>query len=99
MNHTPTPWIDIPQWDPSIAYIGTATGTTQYVATLRDRRDGTCQANAAYIVRACNSYEAMRETLVQVKNVLETHGNRTNISIIGAIDLINSTLTLAEGKE
>ena len=98
MNHTPTPWIDIPQWDPSIAYIGTATGTTQYVATLRDRRDGTCQANAAYIVRACNSYEAMREALEGLIELYEKpYIWKTNNQ--SAYKKAKEALTIAEGKE
>jgi hypothetical protein len=75
-KHTPTPW----DWSVGVIYarfeageIIAATDGTPFAAM-----DGATQsANAAYIVRACNSHAALVEALKECADRLELHAKHT----------------------
>lgn len=61
MEHTPTPWeVD----NHGIIFHGkTQIGTVATQPMYKEAPEGTTEANARFIVKACNNFEAMRDTL------------------------------------
>ena len=99
--HTPTPWHTEPcQADHGESIVICAYGGG-VIARIPKDKEGvftkkTDADNAALIVKAVNSYEAMREALKGAQNDINFHGGKLSG---GTIDAIKKALTLAEGKE
>ncbi len=95
--HSPTPWYSDNNEGYSITRIYPAR-KTQYVSIVAEVIGDSAEAesNAALIVKAVNSYEAMREALKGAQNDINFHGGKLSG---GTIDAIKKALTLAEGKE
>ena len=90
--HTPTPW--------KIEYGYPTHEIRCDAADIAVKNCRVCnhlsKQDAALIVKAVNSYEAMREALKSAQNDINFHGGKLSG---GTIDAIKKALTLAEGKE
>lgn len=91
--HTPTPWTIGNSCDGFL----TITDGSKTICTVgaADIFDG-IEEDAALIVKAVNSYDAMREALKGAQNDINFHGGKLSG---GTIDAIKKALALAEGKE
>ena len=106
--HTPTPWVSLGMsiWsDPSHRQgVGNCIDLVGSVNTGRPESENL--ENAALIVKAVNSYEAMREALQQAEmwvGRLIADGGHLNCVMpnhaINTLQKIERALALAEGKE
>lgn len=108
-EHTPTPWLIserahfriIAEWGDTVATVGSD-------SDLRDQ----WEANAAFIVKAVNGYDALVITLRETRDALKVlkdvvkASNKMNgreyiyigIQVHSALDLADATLTLVEGS-
>jgi hypothetical protein len=82
MEHTPTPWRDDPKQGSAIGAAPVIVGITNRMGGLQVRpvckvlywlgsEDPEVTANAAFIVKACNEFEAMRDALKDLTAVVD----------------------------
>ncbi len=108
--HTPTPWKVDKNWmgpesygdGDGIPIFPTSGGVAICDIVARNAHglsrpdiQQQAEANAALIVKAVNSYEAMLEALKGAQNDINFHGGKLSG---GTIDAIKKAFTLAEGK-
>lgn len=98
-KHTPTPWFT----DPSFNHESISAGPNGFLVADCSRTGGDkdeYQANAAFIVRAVNSYEEMLKGLYELRDRLVMGQDSSGNSEINQdeIDLINRLIAKAEGK-
>lgn len=60
-QHTPTPWAYAPNTMYVLGQLDAFPGIPNPVASPYGRTEAECQANAAFIVHAVNSHEALKE--------------------------------------
>lgn len=78
MSHTPTPWRYVRQNpSPTTGEHMIAGAKPGYLAEVRDCGSGEVSANAEFIVRACNSHDAL---VAALKSVL---AQANNIEVLG----------------
>lgn len=73
MQHTPTPWYVEQPLQEQHTYIA-CKDSTALVAKLPDNYENT-KENAAFIVRAVNSYEALLEIVKELRYIIQNHGD------------------------
>lgn len=73
MEHTPTPWeVD----NHGIIFHGkTQIGTVATQPMYKEAPEGTTEANARFIVKACNNYEKLVEALEAIKRHITSGAN------------------------
>ena len=102
MNHTPTPWThQTPKFGESITIITdmcTPLGHI-YVKDTSKRAYEEANANAAFIVQAVNSYQAMREALQKLLTTTELNLDELEQETQEALAQAKAALALADGKE
>lgn len=80
-KHTPTPWKYLANVGPTKIVLLEQNGDTIFEC-IKNTRDSRMEANAAYIVKACNSHEKLvrdREALLKaLKGALEALYNETH---------------------
>lgn len=100
MNHTPTPWQVIPDYSQENVYrLWDLDGNFH-----DDTSPETMDANACFIVRACNAHEelvkALKEMTTILSNIQDTlTGYLTPDSTLDQDDCINAILNISDHKE
>ena len=102
MNHTPLPWNYQVTLSKAVVIWGDEKRITPLVATMDTTNHKLNEANARFIVRACNSYEAMKAALIESKRLIEKmyskgQGSKRHKEMV--LVKINDALAIAEGKE
>ncbi len=118
MAHTPLPWEIIPRIDPRVATaiaIGSADRKTN-ICVLTDRYKGQdsskcrssvpeADANAEFIVRACNSHDdllaALEAAKVKLEEVYEADSGEVSImpDVLSTLRLVGAAIVQATVKE
>lgn len=104
-EHTPTPWNYLVK---QIRSGSTCIASTSFNATGRGsgltlfekiEEDKVNKANASFIVRACNGFEALFETCKESLSNWEHYFKETNdIEVIEHIERLKNAIAKAEGK-
>ena len=99
MNHTPTPWTYIASNCSNFVHIETDTDHST-IATLAKGTKSQKEANAAFIVRACNAHDAMIHALNEFLEVGPYVSNADSIApaLVAACKQARAALKLARGE-
>jgi len=97
-KRTPGPWELNPDIVETVEIIGPNGETIADVWNIAKMLAGERDANAEFIVRACNAHDALVRALKDLKEDLENNGEifKTDQK---RIDIIQYALRLAEGKD
>ena len=106
MNHTPTPWKLNKAGSQKTIYINTADEEGLYLADLQNcQGTETTEANAEFIVRACNSHDDLVKALKEVKEQIgevfysqKQDNPEHDAAIDRIVSVVGEALAKAEGK-
>ena len=99
MNHTPLPWNYQVTLSKAVVIWGDEKRITPLVATMDTTNHKLNEANARFIVTACNSYEATREALQKLLATTELNLDELEQETQEALAQAQAALALADGKE
>lgn len=96
MNHTPTPWKQHETEGKTFASIRSVNNET--IADCGSRRDLIAQANASFIVTACNAHEELVRALEFARKQYQEHFENMPVAWQTVDNVIEQALAKAEVK-
>ena len=97
-KHTPTPWkIEIVARRPDLKKVFSIATEHFWIADCGDARLTAVKANAEFIVKACNSYEALLEAAKSAKFFVDDHSSDNEQAMI-LYSKLEDAIAQAEGK-